>query len=96
MYETKHYFLYIVYIFCEGTRGAELRTLLSSTLELGFEIDSENKSVKLRGTQENVLKGLHYFICQFTNRLFLNVLNCQSIIDYLTNIIRINMISISF
>ena len=51
------------FLFYVGTRGAELRTLLSSTLELGFEIDSENKSIKLRGTQDNVLKGLCYIIC---------------------------------
>lgn len=42
----------------KGQRGVEIRALFTTTLELGFEIDPDNKNIRLRGTQENVLKGI--------------------------------------
>lgn len=41
----------------KGTRGADLRELYTNTLELGFEIEPDNATMKLRGKQENVEKG---------------------------------------
>lgn len=49
-------------ILFKGTRGSNLRDLYTNTLELGFEIESDNATMKLRGKQENVEKG--YFALQ--------------------------------
>ena len=61
----------------KGQRGADLRTLFASTLELGFEIDNENKNIKLRGTQENVAKGV-VALEAFKNENYCDDLICDS------------------
>ena len=42
----------------KGQRGTDIRALFTTTLDLSFDIGVDNKSIKLRGSADNVAKGI--------------------------------------